>query len=331
MTRVAAAAIAVLVLLAGCGSVAPSGGETPTRTVTAVPIPQDTPTPRGPPVLAPGLSTEGVFDAARLADAHERTLSRTSFTAVREERRRYTNGSFRSRYRSVVRMSAEGDRFRYALNQTDVRDGQRRPQRLARYADGSVVYSATTRGGETTYSVLGGPADPTAPSVVFPDNATARFGVARLFGAMRFEVIDRRTVDGREVYDVGVAEGSRAVGGLRNVSMNATVREDGVVVAYRLAYDVSDIRVIVDVDFRRIGGTEVAPPGWLPAARNATGVGAGTAATAETGTTVPTAETGTTVPTAETATPATGVPPAPTDGRTPTPAAATGGARAPAS
>jgi hypothetical protein len=269
-------AVVALVVLAGCGgAVAPSTDGTPTPTVTPapVPVPGEPSTPRGPPALAPGLSEEGVFDPVRLADAHAATLSNTSFTVVREERRRYLNGSLRSSYRSVVRVSEGGERFRYELNQTDVRGETRHEQRLARYSDGSVVYVATTRGGRTTYSIVGGAGGPADPSTVLPDNATARFGVLRLFGSLRFEVLDRRTVNGRTVYRLAVENGSQTLGGLRDVTMNATVREDGVVTSYRLAYDVSDIRVTVDVEFRRIGDTRSTPPAWLPAARNATGNG----------------------------------------------------------
>ena len=268
-----AAALVAVVVLAGCGSVATPGEEgTPTRTITAVPVPQETATPRGPPVLAPGISTEGVFDARRLADAHAATLSATSFTAVRHERRFDTNGSLRLAYRSVIRMGADGERFTYELNQTDVRGDQRREQSLSRYSDGAVVYAATTRGGQTTYSVLGGTDEPTDPAAVFPENATARFGVLRLFGALRFDVLGQRTVDGWTVYRLGVENGSQSLGGLDDVSMNATVREDGVVLSYRLTYEVSDVRVVVDVDFGQVGETEVTPSEWVTAARSATGV-----------------------------------------------------------
>jgi hypothetical protein len=272
--------LASLVFLAGCGGMlAPGPDGTPTRTVTPAPLPVETATPGGPSVLAPGLSTDGVFDAGDLADAHVAALEGVSFTVVREERRTYTNGSFRSRYRSVVRMSAAADRFRYGLNQTDRRDGRLRHQRLERYADGSVVYVAITREDETTYSILGGPERPVEPSTVFPDGATARFGVARLFGSLRLDVVDRRVADGRTAYAVAVENGSQALGGLRNVSMNATVRSDGLVTDYRLAYEVGDIRVTVVVEFERVGETEVTPPSWLPAALNGTGattVGDGT-------------------------------------------------------
>ena len=283
-----ATAVVALVVLAGCGSaVAPAPDGTPTRTVTPapVPVPQQTEAPqsRRPSELAPGLSAEGVFDPVRLADAHAAALSNASFTAVRKERRRYANGSLRSRYRSAVRVSAGGDRFRYELNQTDLRDGRTSEQRLARYSDGSTVYVATTRGGKTTYSVVGGSETPAEPSTVLPGNATARFGVLRLFGSLRFDVLDRRTVDGRTVYRVGVENDSRTLGGLRNVTMNATVREDGLVTAYRLGYDVDDIRVAVVVEFRRVGETRVTPPEWLPAARNATGTAAATPAPVRTG------------------------------------------------
>jgi len=90
---------------------------------------------------------------------------------------------------------------------------------------------------------------------------------------VRFGVLGSRTVDGRTIHRLTVENGSGTLGGLRNVSMNATVREDGLVTAYRLSYDVGDLRVAVAVEFRRVGETEITPPAWLPAARNATGVG----------------------------------------------------------
>lgn len=274
MVRVSFATAAVaMVVLAGCGgAVAPGPDGTPTRTVTPAPVPEGTGTPQSPSELAPGVTAEGVFDPVRLADAHAAVLSNTSFTAVREERRRYANGSLRSSYRSTVRMSAAGDRFHYELNQTDVRDGRPVEQRLARYADGSVVYVATTRGRETTYSVVGGPEAPADPSTVLPGNATARFGVLRLFGSLRFDVRGNRTVEGRTVYRLTVENGSRTLGGLRNVSMDATVRDDGLVTAYRLSYRVGDVRIDVAVEFRRVDETAVTRPDWLPSARSATGV-----------------------------------------------------------
>lgn len=269
-----ATVLAALVVLAGCGSLAtPAGDGTTTRTVTPAPLPQETPSPRGPAVLAPGVDAEGVFDAGRLTEAHATALSHTSFTTVREERRRYANGSLRSSHRRVVRVSADRERFYYELNQSDVSGGRTTEERLVRYSNGSVVYVATTRAGETTYSVLGGRPEPNDPSGGLPGDATARSGVARLFGTLRFDVLDRRTVDGRTIYRLGVENGSQQVGVLRNVSMNASVREDGLVTAYRLTYDVDDIGVSVTVEFREVGETEVTPPVWLPAARNATGTG----------------------------------------------------------
>ncbi|MFC6939596.1 hypothetical protein ACFQE8_06385 [Salinirubellus sp. GCM10025818] len=289
MFRVASTAVlAALVVLAGCGSLAtPADEGTPTRTVTPAPLPPEVRTPQEPGVLAPGVSPDGVFDAGRLAEAHATVLSNTSFTTVREERRRYANGSLRSAYRRVVRVSTGGERFDYDLNQTDVRGGRTAETRLARYSNGSVVYAATTRDGTTTYSTLDGPSGPAGPSVL-PARATARSGLARLFGTLRFDVVDRRAVDGRAVYHLVVENGSQRVGSLRNVSMNASVREDGLVIAYRLTYDVGGLRVSVNVTFRDVGETEVASPAWLPAARNATGTGVGSPG-ADTSTPTPTA------------------------------------------
>lgn len=75
---------AAAVLLAGCGASVTGGdrqrGSTPT--LTPVPVPAET-GPAGGRLLAPGLSTEGVFDADELASAHRTALDERGFTVVR--------------------------------------------------------------------------------------------------------------------------------------------------------------------------------------------------------------------------------------------------------
>jgi hypothetical protein len=83
-----------LVVLAGCGAM---GDQARSRspTITPVPVPETGLGPDGGRLVAPGVSTAGVFDDRALASAHERSLEATGYRLVRTVRVQYadTNGS----------------------------------------------------------------------------------------------------------------------------------------------------------------------------------------------------------------------------------------------
>lgn len=271
------ALVVLLVVLAGCGGAGPSGGDTPTGTVTPAPVPDDGAVDRSrPDRLAPGLAADGVFDAGRLARAHGDRLAGRPFTRSRTDTRR-VNGSLRQRDETTLMYAAGGDRFRYRLNQTTQRaEGVERSE-IDRYADGTRVLVASRDANGTEYEVLAGPnGDAYTPAQVFPRNATGEASLARLFRLVDVTVTDRRTVDGRRHYRVETPA-RQDIPPLRNISLVATVTESGLIRDYRLSYDITRgeqrVRIVVTVAYDRLDRTTVEPPPWLPEAKAATGVG----------------------------------------------------------
>jgi hypothetical protein len=257
--------LALLLVLAGCESAAVPTPDPGTATVTPAPVPTATRAP-ATASLAPGLTADGVFDVGRLAEAHTAALAGRSFTLVQTDRR-YGNGSIRVRDRSVLHYAAGGERFRYDLRQTDRRGGANVTTRLERYADGERVFVAVTRGNETRYDLLrASDGSASAPTLVFPENATNERGIARLFARIDTEVTGERTVDGRTVYRLA-SPGPQTVPPLRNVSLVANVTETGLVRDYRVSYDVvrsgRAVRVVAHTSYRAVGETAVPEPPWL--------------------------------------------------------------------
>lgn len=257
--------VALLLVLAGCGSLASPTPDPETATVTPAPVPGGTPPPSAE-TLAPGLDEGGVFDAGRLAAAHADALAGRSFTLVRTDSR-YVDGSLVQRDRSVLRYAAGGERFRYDLQQTDRREGANQTARIERYADGEQVYVAVTSGNRTRYELLrASDGSAYAPTRVFPANATNERGLARLFVLIDTEVVGERTVDGRTVYRLRTV-GSQSVPPLRNITFVANVSETGQVRSYRLEYDVvrsgQSVHVVASTTYRALDETTVKEPPWL--------------------------------------------------------------------
>jgi len=261
--------VALLLVLAGC-SAAPGFGPAsspppPDGTVTPAPVPEsgETRTPTGP---IPGVSARGVSDPTRLVSAHEAALANASYTVRLTTTRRSANGTLRSRYRRVVRLS--GSRFHYVLHQTDRAGNRTRTSRVERYGDGDHLYLIATTGTETTYRVHeGGGGAPTLAAT-----GPGRLGLGWLLGLLETNLTDTRTQNGTTLY--------RLVGGplegppLRNLSLVAFVDARGVVREYHVSYaavrDGELVRVRVDVAYTDIETTTVARPAWVAEAENAT-------------------------------------------------------------
>lgn len=114
-------ALAVLVLLAGCGGLADAPSAAPaTDTLSPVPVPDadrstpdstSSPTPAGQP-LVPGVTTERVADPFALVDTHVAGITAASYTLRRTTTVRYTNGSLRSREVTTARVGPGSERYR---------------------------------------------------------------------------------------------------------------------------------------------------------------------------------------------------------------------------
>lgn len=265
MHRVAVALVATVVL-AGCGGVGSGVDGTgnapdPAPTVTPAPVPDAT--DDGSSALAPGLSERGVTDPARLAAAHARTLSSTTYTLERTDSRRYANGTFQARYDRTVRIGP--DAYHYVLERRD-RNGTatRTTERwigedrgFERVADDGVRYRRLN-------DTLDARARRTA----------GERGIERLFALLDVRLVDRFERDGRVHYRLALAPDGGDLRPLRNVSFSAVVDERGVVRSYDLSYRITrrgrTLEVTVAVEIDGLGTTTVSTPEWVERAAERT-------------------------------------------------------------
>ena len=142
----AAVAVAVLVVLAGCGGVFAGGdGGEPTPTVTPMAVPTDEPAPMPVPEFAPGLSERGLASPETLARTHRSVLGGTSFVMRTNTTRLAANGSTRSTSTTLVRTAPAGRGFLYVAEQNGSGPSPRAPiVRVEGWSDGNDVFVKQT-------------------------------------------------------------------------------------------------------------------------------------------------------------------------------------------
>lgn len=101
-SRLAPVVLALVIVLAGCGSLAGSSPGTPTETVTPAPLPADA------EQLAPGLTVEGVWNGTRLGTAHQNRLAGQNYTVRTAATVVFENGTVFSEYLTERRFSPDG-------------------------------------------------------------------------------------------------------------------------------------------------------------------------------------------------------------------------------
>lgn len=268
-----AAALALLVLLAGCSFGSPGG--TPTETVSPAPLPDDV-------GLPPGVTDDGVTDPRALGEAHRAALAGRSFTLSSNRTVLGPNGTLRSGL--DVRVELAEDRSYHARVATDGPDAPvllgRPPASGVYWSNGSVHFRKLTRENRTTYDRI----DPDAAFVgswQFWTTTVAYGGVrvreptvlyAQTFDAIPTEVADRRTANGTIVVRL---EGDRATSPafsqldpdrVRDVSLVAEVDDRGLVRTFHLSYvavvDGDAYEVDWRIEYDRLDGTTVEPPEW---------------------------------------------------------------------
>lgn len=274
--------LALLVMTAGCsGLVADGGGgDADGADLTPAPVPTDTID------YPPGVSSEGVVDAQRLARAHGRTVENVSYRLRSNRTTRFSNGTLRSRFDLDVRLG--GNRSYLATVRTAGPAGSvliGEPPARARYWSNRTLYAnRIVRDGETTYSVLRAEDNPVvtwqywASTAAFGGGPSYRAGrYAAVFDAIPTRVVGERTVNGTTVYEVrgrrtestaftvGSVEAVRPAG--PGAVLNATIDEDGRIRSLHLRYRALDGDAEYTVDWRirygSVGGVRVADPPWL--------------------------------------------------------------------
>lgn len=295
--------VVAVVALAGCAGLGTAPGPTPT--ITPAPVPEGTPTPftPTPSALAPGVTTGGVSNPDRLADAHRSALANRSYTVVVRtsvvglagenwtgyEPRREGDGVFLHGTRRVVRVNAGGyprsvvravegrlvgelpiepgtDRGTVATPATAEiwSDGQRSYRRVV--GNGTVAY-ATIDGDSSTATTV--PLDPTAMELLRPwFGAVPSWATYMSSAERRAVVLGRATAVGLNG-SVGTAA---TVTEARDVVLTARVAPSGLVLEFELRYvgtlDGRSVEVRLDVEVLDLDTTTVGRPTWVETARN---------------------------------------------------------------
>lgn len=261
---VAALALAVVLVLAGCNGVAGSE-RTPTRSVTPAPVPTDaTPQSR---VTVPGISPRGVENASLLAAAHRERLSDVAFTertvtTVRD------GDAVLARRTLVVRRGTDAFRLGYEVDGAPRRDaGSSETVAAEVWSDGRTsVRSATAGDGSVRRHRL-----PGGSYATFAEPGASPY--ARTLERASLRPVDRRVVDGTTRYAF-VAEdvvprpgyglsGTTPTGG---ASVRAVVAADGVVhrvtIAFPARYRSRSVTVEHVFEYVDVGTTTAPRPSW---------------------------------------------------------------------
>jgi hypothetical protein len=265
MTRaVAPLALALLLVLAGCGGFA---GDRRTETTRVTPVEVPTTTERPDRFVAPGMTAERLVDPTALQRAHASRLANTSHRFREVVTRRGANGTLLARYVTLVVRNGSTVRYRYDGDRLDGRE----TWAVDRYVTADRVYTARTDGTATNYSVEAVAA--TGRRVpVSPDDYVA--SLTRVFGLLPIRVEETVRRGDRTRYYLETTA-PRDVPPLRNATFVGAVTPEGVVDDYRVSYDVRrggrPVTVTVTVSISDLGTATPERPGWTDRARNRTG------------------------------------------------------------
>lgn len=260
----------LLVVLVGCYGQAPFATSSPSP--TPVDVPTDEPTATPVPVLAPGVTADGVRNASALVAAHESLLADSAHATTVNETRRYANGTLRWRTDVHRRVAPAEARSHTVITVTGTGHGigrLRNASRLELYRDGQAVLGIESNSTTTTYFRA------TADALQGGDAWTDPLAV--LFSATETAVSEDGTHDGRTVYRIDAvaitdralfaeAVSRRPADAVENTSFSARVDSRGFVHEYRVTYTISRDGTPVDVTrvvrYGAVDDTSVTEPSW---------------------------------------------------------------------
>lgn len=264
--------VCLLLVTAGCNTLVGGGGEAPTATVTPAPVPAEE-------TVAPGVTDEGVRNPRALADAHADVLAAASYRLTANRTVRAANGTLRERL--TLELALAADRSYRADAATA---GPAAPVFLGTppatatfWSNGSTYVRKLTRDDRTTYNSFtpvegAGTWQYWARTVPFGgQQATPRAFLRRTFRAVDTDVVGRTEANGTTTYLLrGNATTERLEAGVsnpRNVSLTATVTEQGLVASLSLRYvgtvNGERVRVVRTVSYSDVGATTVDRPPWF--------------------------------------------------------------------
>ncbi len=244
-SRVALAAVFLLVALGGCnGLVTPDGlGPTPAA------VPDERP---------PGVTATGDVRTLALLENHTATLRDRSLTLRERRVERFANGTLRRNRTTALFAGSEryylDERYRGEVPWTAGPGSGR----YERWGNGSLGVEAITTDEETRYGRE-------RPDI----GPVTRFDRLYLLFSTLEPTAMRDTGDGIVLRAAGVTgvDLTDPVADLRNVTFVARIDSEGVVREYRLSYtgtvDGTTVRVTERAAFTDLGRTEVPRPAWV--------------------------------------------------------------------
>ncbi|QGN06315.1 hypothetical protein Hrd1104_02745 [Halorhabdus sp. CBA1104] len=261
-------AMVVLIALAGCSGF---GGETPTETLSPVPVPSEAPESGPGSTILPGISPDGTIESAVLADAHRSALRNRSFVWTESYERRARFGSVTDRKQADRHLVFESptEYFYSASEPVLWRDS------TSVFLDGSAVYAD----GDYRYIRRSADGDVRYDRRSLDTAAPARFRSLSARAVERYLALD--SVDVTPIQVAGTRQ-YRLVGGrpagnwsdqLDAFNVTARVTAEGLVrnlsVSYALGGNSSSRYITYQFDFTAVGAASPTEPPWLTAARNA--------------------------------------------------------------
>jgi len=249
------------VALAGCAGLVGGDSADPFgETVTPAPVPTDD------DPLPPGVTESGV-SVVGLTETHTARLRATNYTYVSRQRV-IEDGTVLRRTNRTRRVATGGRQYagRYDRTVLGFPVGTI-PGTMDYWTNGSVYATQRFVDGEPEFYGWSSGGHPS-------EDVDGSAFLARVLGAVEVSVVDRAdgtTLAGSELSDPDALPNPPYMTAPENVSLTATVTDDGVVTRWRLAYDTTvedrDVRVVRVTRITDIGQTTVDRPSWIDTAR----------------------------------------------------------------
>ena len=264
--------VCLLLVTAGCNTLGGGDAGASTPTVTPAPVPAEE-------TLAPGITDDGVTNPRALAGAHAGVITNRSYRLTVNRTVRAANGTLRERLSLELALAANRD---YLVDTGTA--GPEAPVFLGTppanatfWSNGSTYVRKLTRDGRTTYNTFSpvegaGTWQYWARTVPFGgQQATPRAFLTRTFRAVDTVVVGRTEANGTTTYRLRGNETTEQleadVANPRNVSLTATVTDEGLVRTLSLRYvgtiDGEEVVVSRTVAYRNVGATSVERPPWF--------------------------------------------------------------------
>jgi hypothetical protein len=269
------ALLVLAVVLSGCSLGPTVGGETPTATVTPVPVPDDPADRQGAP--QPGITAEEVRNVSAVVAAHRAVLATQTYVWELTNTRRLVgeNGTTvlaahnetvwlqsERRYRQEIQLSPETDVWRRVPG-----------SQISVFANGTHKHKLVRSAGNSSYAVV--PLQDSDDQFAFIASA----GFRQAFTVERIDV-SRVRVDGSTYYRlVGRNATDMWFRGSENYTAVAYVEPSGLIrnltVTVEQPRRTATVEVRYAFEYRHLGEVTVDPPAWVDEGNASRGVPGG--------------------------------------------------------